>query len=103
MSFKNISSRMWIGNIPWVEFLGKLGDKVFGIAFQSVVRVRKRIQNPPQQRHQNVIAQVVGWENHDPTTNWLQLRENLPTITLGMCSHHFIGEVVTSRGEAWLP
>jgi len=51
-----------------VESLGKLRDKGFGIACQSVVRVRKRIQNPPRQRRQNVITQVVGWEKPDPTT-----------------------------------
>jgi hypothetical protein len=48
-----------------------------------------------------VIAQVVGWENPDPTTNWRQLRECLPTVTLCRCSRHFRGEVVTSREESW--
>jgi hypothetical protein len=43
--------------------------KGFGIAFQSVIRVQKRIQNPPRQWHQNVIAQVVGWENPNPNHN----------------------------------
>jgi hypothetical protein len=59
------------------------------------------IQNPRRQWHQNVIEQVVGWENPDPTTKWRQLRENLPTVTLGRCYRHFRGEVVTSRGESW--
>jgi hypothetical protein len=38
------------------------------MASQSIVMVHKRIQNPPRQRCQNFMAQVVGWENHDPTT-----------------------------------
>jgi hypothetical protein len=46
------------------------------------------------------IAQVVGWENPDPTTKWRQLRENLPIVTLGRCSCHFRGEVVTSNRES---
>jgi hypothetical protein len=54
-------------------------------------------------RYVFVITQVVGWENPDPTTNWRQLRENLPTVTLGRCSRHFRGEVVTSRGESHDP
>jgi hypothetical protein len=49
-----------------VESPGNL-RKGLGIAFQSVVRVWKRIQNPPQKQHQNVIAQVVGREKFDPT------------------------------------
>jgi hypothetical protein len=32
--------------------------------------------------------------------NGRQLREHLPTVTLGRCSHHFRGEIVTSRGES---
>jgi hypothetical protein len=74
--------------------------KGFGIACQSFVRVWKRIQNPSPQQHQNVIAQVVGWENPNPTTNWRKLGERLPTITLDKCSCHFRGEIVTSRGES---
>ena len=50
-----------------------------------------------------VIAQVLVWENPDPTTNWWQLREHLPTVTLCKCSHKFIGEVVTSRRESRWP
>ena len=34
----------------------------------------------------------------DPTTKWRQLRDHLSTVTLSRCSHHFRGEVVTSRG-----
>jgi hypothetical protein len=44
--------------------------KCFGIDCQSVVRVRKRIQNTPRQWCQNVIAQVVGWEKPDPPIKW---------------------------------
>jgi hypothetical protein len=64
MSFKKSSSK--------VERYFPLGGvtrqtrKGFGITFQSVIRARKRIQNPPRQWRQNVIAQVVGWENLDP-------------------------------------
>jgi hypothetical protein len=69
MNFKESSSRVEREH-PWVESPGKLRDKGFRIACQSVVRVPKRIQNPPRKRRQNVIAQVVGWENPDPTTKW---------------------------------
>jgi hypothetical protein len=35
-------------------------------ARQNVIRELKRIQNPPKKQCQNVIAQIVGWENIDP-------------------------------------
>jgi hypothetical protein len=40
------------------------------------------IQNPPQQRCQNVITQIVSWEN--PNLNYKSVRtmENIPTATL---------------------
>jgi hypothetical protein len=44
----------------------KAKGKGFGIACQSVVRVRRGFKILPN----NVIAQVVGWENPDPTTKW---------------------------------
>jgi hypothetical protein len=45
----------------------KTRGKGIGIkACQDVVRARKRIQNPPWQRCQNVIAQIVGWAKPDP-------------------------------------
>jgi hypothetical protein len=53
------------------------------------------------QQCQNVIAQVVGWENPNPTTKWKKLREHLPTITLGRYSCHFRDEVITSKNESW--
>jgi hypothetical protein len=74
--------------------------KGFGKDFQSVVRVPKRIQNPPRQQRQNVIAQVVGCAKPDSTTNWRQLGGHLPTVTLGRCHRHFRGELVASRGES---
>jgi hypothetical protein len=43
----NTYRKMWKGNVPWVESPCKLRDKGFRIAFQSIVRVLKRIQNPP--------------------------------------------------------
>jgi hypothetical protein len=57
------------GNFPQVESPGKLG-KGFGISFQSVIRVRKTIQNLPRQRRQNVIASIVGWKNLKPI-HWM--------------------------------
>jgi hypothetical protein len=78
ISFKKSSSRVEKGTF----FNGvsrKAKGKGFGIACQSVIRVRKRIQNPPRQRRQNVIAQVVGWENPDPTTKMVTtLRDTYP-------------------------
>jgi hypothetical protein len=67
------------GNVPLVESVGKLG-KGFGIAFQSVIRVQKRIQNPPQQQRQNVITQTVGWEKQDPNHKMATTRR-IPTVT----------------------
>jgi uncharacterized protein (UPF0335 family) len=49
MSFIKGSSRME-RELPPIEVAKKAMDKGFGIkAFQSVVRARKRIQNPPRQ------------------------------------------------------
>jgi hypothetical protein len=60
MNFKKSSSRVE-GERPSSGVTRKDREKGFGmVAFQSVVRVQKMIQNPPQQQHQNVIAQVVG-------------------------------------------
>jgi hypothetical protein len=98
MSFKKSSSKVE-RECPLGEVARKAW-KGFGITCQSFIRVRKRIQYPPQKRHQNVIAQVVGWENPEPTTKWRQLREHLPTVTLGRYSHHFRDEVITSMGES---
>jgi hypothetical protein len=68
------------GNFPQMESPGKLTEKGFGIkAFQSVIRAQKRIQNPPRQRCQNVIAQTVGWENPDPIHEMV--------ITVGESTH----------------
>jgi hypothetical protein len=66
MSFKNSSSRVE-GEHPSSGFTRKSRGKGFGKeTFQSVVRARKRIQNHPRQYCQNVIAQIVGWENPKP-------------------------------------
>jgi hypothetical protein len=66
MSFMEGSSRME-RELPSNGVVRQAMGKGFGIkACQSVVRAQKRIQNPPRQRRQNVIAQIVGWENPDP-------------------------------------
>jgi hypothetical protein len=38
-------------------------------ACQDVVRARKRIQNHPRKQCQNVITQIVGWENPNTIHN----------------------------------
>ena len=68
MSFKNISSRlekrMFFNGVT-----GKDKGKGFGREyFQSFFRVQKRIQHTPRKWHQNIIAEVVCWENPNPTT-----------------------------------
>jgi hypothetical protein len=66
MRFMEGSSRME-RELPSNGVARKAMGKGFGIkACQSVVRARKRIQNPPRQRCQNVIAQSVDWENPNP-------------------------------------
>jgi hypothetical protein len=54
-------------NFHQMEYPKEITRKGFGIkAFQSVIRARKRIQNPPWKWHQNVIAKNIGWEKPDP-------------------------------------
>jgi hypothetical protein len=79
MSFKKSSSKVE-GERPSSGVARKARGKGFGmVACQSVVRARKRIQNPPRQRRQNVIAQTVGWEKPDPI-HWM-------AITVGEFTH----------------
>jgi hypothetical protein len=73
-----------------VESPGKLGDKGFEIDFESVVRVWKRIQNPPRQQHQNFIAQVVGWEKPEPKAR-ANHKESAITIVHYMQCHLDVG------------
>ena len=85
MNFMKVSSRVE-GELPSSGVTKKSRGKVFGNeSCQNVVREWKRIQNPPRKWQNCVIAQVVCWENIDPTTKWWQLRGHLPTITLGRC------------------
>ena len=103
MSFKKILSR-----VEREHHLGGVTRKSRGKGFgmegcRSVVRAWKGIQNPPQQRCQNFIAQVVGWENPNPTTKWWQIWEHLTTVTLGRYSRHFRDDRITSMGEYWWP
>jgi hypothetical protein len=73
MNFKRNSSRVE-GECPSSGVARQVRGKGFGmVACQSVVRVQKRIQNPPWKQCQNVIAQVVGWEDPNPTTKWKQI------------------------------
>jgi hypothetical protein len=66
MGFKKSSSRVE-GEHPLSRVVRKAMAKSFRmVACQSVIRARKRIQNPPRQRHQNVITQTIGWEKLDP-------------------------------------
>jgi hypothetical protein len=71
MSFKKSSPRVERER-PLGGFARQARETSFGIARQSVVRVWKRIQNPPRQQRQNVIAQVVSWEKLDPTTKMVK-------------------------------
>ena len=66
MSLKRSSSRVE-GECPSSGVARQARGKGFGMeACQSVVRARKRIQNPPEQLRQNVITQTVGWKKLDP-------------------------------------
>jgi hypothetical protein len=79
MSFVKGSSRMG-RELPSSGVAKKVVVKGFGIkSCQSVVRDRKRIQNPPQHWCQNVIAQYIYWEKPNP------IHESV--TTMGVSTH----------------
>jgi hypothetical protein len=49
-----------------MEYVEKAKGKALGITCENVVRAQEKIQNPPWQRRQNVIAHIVSWEKPDP-------------------------------------
>ena len=53
-----------------------------------------------EEKEMIVMTRSVGWEKYDPTTKWRQLREHLPTVTLGMHSRHFRDQRITSGGSS---
>jgi hypothetical protein len=61
----------WKRECSSMESPGNLSDRGFGReACQSVVRARRGFKILPDNDAKIVIAQFVGWENPNPTTNW---------------------------------
>jgi hypothetical protein len=80
--------------IEWELPLDGVVEKAMGKGFgiktcQIVVGTQEMIQNPPQQRCQNVITQIVSWEKPDPNYKSVKTMENIPTATLDRNSPHF--------------
>jgi hypothetical protein len=78
MNFKKSSSREE-GKSNSSGVTKKVMGKGFGmVACRSVVGARNRIQNPPWQRRQNFIAQIIGWGKPGPNHK-METTRRIPT------------------------